>query len=149
MHFLESALAFAITMLFFSMLVTTLVETFHRIIGIRQTGLSIMLETVFDKVIWPGVEQAIGAASKDAERAKFVEKLTLNSIVGSARVGFLGRLTGSNRLSALSTLQFIQRLPDTDAGKKLIQQARTKGRKAFDATANDIARRFEELGAMP
>ena len=41
MRSLDAALAFAITMLVLAMVVTTLVETLHRIFGLREKGLAL------------------------------------------------------------------------------------------------------------
>ena len=53
MHWLNAALAFAITMLILSMVVSTLVETLHRFLRLRADGLRIMLGKLFDDVVAP------------------------------------------------------------------------------------------------
>lgn len=51
MQIISAALAFAITMLVLSMVVSTLVETIHRILGMRERGLYYMLGELFDHVL--------------------------------------------------------------------------------------------------
>ncbi|MEM9439022.1 MAG: hypothetical protein AAGA73_01105 [Pseudomonadota bacterium] len=82
MEWLTAILAFATTMLIFSMITTTFVETFHRLIGSRSFGLIRMLEYLYDDVIGKhmGVDQG---TSEDADelmkkqRRDFVERMIL------------------------------------------------------------------------
>ena len=53
MQWLTAILAFATTMLIFSMIVSTLVETIHRFLGSRSVGLKTMLQAFFRDVIHP------------------------------------------------------------------------------------------------
>ena len=53
MQWLTAILAFATTMLIFSMIVSTLVETIHRFLGSRSVGLKTMLQAFFRDVILP------------------------------------------------------------------------------------------------
>ena len=53
MQWLTAVLAFATTMLIFSIIVSTLVETYHRARSKRQSGLKMMLEHFYDDVIRP------------------------------------------------------------------------------------------------
>ena len=51
MEWLTAILAFATTMLVFSMITTTIVETIHRLLGSRIFGLIMMLEHLYDNVM--------------------------------------------------------------------------------------------------
>jgi len=73
LHWLTGVLAFAVTMLIFAILVSSLVEMFHRVLGLREKGLVLMLENFYD---W-----TIAKRLKDPQvltREKFVELLTTN-----------------------------------------------------------------------
>lgn len=52
MQWLTAILAFATTMLIFAIIVSTIVETIHRFFGSRSFGLIIMLEYVYDDIIY-------------------------------------------------------------------------------------------------
>ena len=55
MQVIEAALAFAVTMLVLSIVSSTLVETIHRIFGMREDGYRKMLGRLFDDVLKPHV----------------------------------------------------------------------------------------------
>jgi hypothetical protein len=97
MPLLDSALAFAITMLALSLACSAIVELIHRIFSMRQAGFKYMLEQMFDQVLSRYVEPAIkakvdadtgivGQAAKDARvkqlfdaaKKAFVERMRAN-----------------------------------------------------------------------
>ena len=156
MKTLEAALAFSITMLFLAMIVSTIVETAHRIFGLREAGLKLMLQQMYEDNIRPRLVSVIagvteGAGKGPQEKAgigeDFVEVMTRNRAPPPKRVLSLTRLTRPTRLSALSTMQFIQRLADTQVGQGLAAASGTVGGKTLNSTLIDLARRYEELGA--
>src|SRR4051812_38572570 len=51
MQLIESALAFAITMLVLSLIVSSLVELIHRTLSMREAGLKYLLDRMFDQVL--------------------------------------------------------------------------------------------------
>src|SRR5437016_3615822 len=53
MQIISAALAFAITMLVLSMVVASLVETIHRLLGMRELGLYYLLGRFYDNVLAP------------------------------------------------------------------------------------------------
>jgi hypothetical protein len=88
MQILESALAFAITMLVLAMVVSALVETIHRILSMRESGLQYMLGQIFDQVFAKYLsEEAVKKLTKDVTilktpaetlRKSFVERMSTN-----------------------------------------------------------------------
>jgi chemotaxis protein histidine kinase CheA len=62
MPLLDSALAFAITMLALSLACSAVVELIHRVLKMRQAGFKYMLEQMFDQVLSKYVEPKIKAA---------------------------------------------------------------------------------------
>ena len=67
MPLIEAALAFAITMLALSLVVSSFVELVHRIFSMREAGLKYMLGQMFDQVlakyVVPGLETMARQAS--------------------------------------------------------------------------------------
>jgi len=90
MHVISAALAFAIIMLTLSMVVSALVETIHRIIGMRERGLYYMLGQLYDHVLkhydTPAGARAVGELgdvraedrANAAERRRFQEQMSEN-----------------------------------------------------------------------
>lgn len=83
MEWLTAILAFATTMLIFSMITSTLVETFHRVVGSRTFGLLRMLEYLYDDVIGKHLGDDQEGTSKEAKERKnkrrrdFIERMIL------------------------------------------------------------------------
>ena len=70
MQLIEAALAFAITMLALSLVVSSFVEIIHRIFSMRETGLKYVLGQMFDQVLAKYVAPAIPrAVAADTELA--------------------------------------------------------------------------------
>jgi len=74
MQWLTAILAFATTMLIFSIVVSTLVETIHRLLKSRPKGLDEMLGRFFDEVIKPYGEKT--EAGKQIGQNSFVSEMT-------------------------------------------------------------------------
>ncbi|MEZ5933627.1 MAG: hypothetical protein R3F54_17075 [Alphaproteobacteria bacterium] len=71
MEWLTALLAFAITMLVFSIIVSTLVETIHRFLGSRSFGLIMMLEHFYDGVIRAYLDDG----QKETQREAFIARM--------------------------------------------------------------------------
>ena len=69
MQLIEAALAFAITMLALSLVVSSFVEIIHRIFSMREAGLKYVLGQMFDQVIAKYVVDAILLKARDEELA--------------------------------------------------------------------------------
>ncbi len=79
MQWLTATLAFATTMLFFAVVVSTLVEMIHRSFGLREKGLELMLESLFERVIKPRLDRLDPKPVVDAKR--FAEIIMANRAV--------------------------------------------------------------------
>jgi hypothetical protein len=89
MQSLDAALAFGITMLILAMVVTTLVETLHRLVGLREKGLALLLANFYDRVL---VARGAGRSVDSEERRAFIDLMTANrGPVGTARIGLIRR----------------------------------------------------------
>jgi hypothetical protein len=69
MPLLDSALAFAITMLALSLACSAAVELIHRILKMRQAGFKYMLDQMFDQVLSKYVEPAMKKAVAETDKA--------------------------------------------------------------------------------
>jgi hypothetical protein len=84
MQILESALAFAITMLVLSLTCSSFVEIVHRIFSMREAGLQYMLGQMFDQVLEKYFDKYQAAipnyaeAGTDQIRQSFVERMSSN-----------------------------------------------------------------------
>jgi hypothetical protein len=167
MPLLDSALAFAITMLALSLSCSAFVELIHRIFKMRQAGFKYMLDQMFDQVLSKYVEPAIKNGTikgtlGDVKKA-FVERMRANrapmsdgpyaELAGSAAAvpkntrGL--RVWGGRELTELSPVGFMERLGTMDIGTTIKNAADAAGQDAantLDAVLKDIAQKFEALG---
>jgi len=160
MQSLDAALAFAITMLVLAMVVTTLVETLHRIFGLREKGLALLLSNFYDRIL---TSRSAGASIGEDDRRAFIEMMTINrgpvgrapmtALQRSLRVDarsedrkFLNWIWGGRRLGALSLMTFMERLGSSDYGGRLVTQASAAGDRAVEWMLKDVAQKFEAFG---
>jgi hypothetical protein len=147
MAWLGAALAFAITMLALSTVVTTTVETIHRIIGLREKGLKLMLEHFYDAAIAPHVERELPPSG--THRNDFLATMTANRApVGNAGFDstFLSWIWGGRQLGSLSLEDFMARLGDSHFGDAVAQVQSVGGATSLDVVLQDLAHKFESFG---
>jgi hypothetical protein len=53
MEWLETGLAFAVTMMIFSSIVSVIIESGHRILRTREKGLQMLMEAIYKDIMWP------------------------------------------------------------------------------------------------
>ncbi len=116
MQWITAILAFAVTMLVFAMVTSTLVESIHRVLSLRTAGLKLMLANVFDYAVRPHLAGVVAASaappmakqtatdagppiqSPEEARQAFVEHMTLNRATRHSpttpRGRWIDRLTG-------------------------------------------------------
>src|SRR3981189_1646218 len=88
MPLIDSALAFAITMLALSLTCSAFIELIHRFLGMREAGLKYMLEQMFDQVLskylLPAIEKEVGKGTPavqerlKVEKKRFVDRMRAN-----------------------------------------------------------------------
>lgn len=160
MPLIDSALAFAVTMLALSLTCSAFLELIHRAFKMREAGLKYMLEQMFDQVLVKYAKSPAGM------RESFVESMTANrapiGLDNSAANGTskpksrlgkicdgLGNIWGGRSITRLTPIEFMERLGSTDLGKEIKAAA---GKDAADAEATtdavlkDIALKFEAFG---
>ena len=166
MQALDAALAFAITMLILAMVVTTLVETLHRLFGLREKGLAILLGNFYDRILFSRSGGVLRGADEARERARraFIEMMTINrGPVGQAPMTALNRhlsldstsedrkflnwIWSGRRLGSLSLTAFMERLGGSEYGAQLVTQASTAGDKGIEWVLKDVAQKFDAFGA--
>ena len=127
---LGAALAFSLSMIIFSTIVSALTEAIHRVLHLREAGLQHMLDQLF--------AQAVGDPGK---RKVFVEKLTRNLAVGDAT----GKMQGfahwfaSRHVSTLHWRELLRRVVENDAAGAILSD---KSGAALAA----LAVRYERFG---
>lgn len=161
MQALDAALAFAITMLILAMVVTTLVETLHRIFGLREKGLALLLGHFYDRLLF---SRTGGAFRGPDDRQAFIEMMTINrGPVGRAPLTALGRslsvdaksedrkflnwIWSGRRLGSLSLTTFMERLGGSQYGAQLVTMASSAGEQGIEWLLKDIAQKFDAFGA--
>lgn len=161
MQALDAALAFAITMLILAMVVTTLVETLHRVFGLREKGLAILLGNFYDRILYA---RSGGVLRGDDDRRAFIEMMTVNrGPVGTAPMTarnrtlsvnsstedrkFLNWIWSGRRLGSLSLMSFMERLGGSEYGAQLVTQASIAGEKGVEWVVKDVAQKFDAFGA--
>jgi hypothetical protein len=144
MDWLGSALAFALTMLALSLVVTTTVETIHRVVGLREKGLRLMMAHFYDRVIESHVLATLPTHQK---RDEFLDGMTTNRApAGAERWHLLSRVWSGDKLGSLSLDDFMGRLGDSDFGDAIARIGDDVGSGAIDTVLRDIAHKFEEFG---
>ena len=163
MQLIEAALAFAITMLALSLVVSSFVEILHRICSMREEGLKHVLRQMFDQVLAEHVESAnpAEAAGKTAKAARdaFVAEMSANrapmgagpSVVATNQAETAGsernwiwkrlvhfwqhsvRLWNGRALAAMTPAEFMERLGSTEVGHAIAKAHIDASKAAEDA----------------
>ena len=167
MQLIEAALAFAITMLVLSLIVSSFVELIHRVLSMREAGLKYMLGQVFDQVLAKYVlkadfdkrndpDPAVRKAARDAietMKKAFVARMSANrapmGVDPNATPVDAGAEVDTNRkiafslwsgrdLAAMTPTEFMERLGSIDVGKA-VADANKVANEAFKDTADAAA----------
>jgi hypothetical protein len=94
MPLIEAALAFAITMLALSLVVSSFVELVHRVFSMREAGLKYMLEQMFDQVLAKYAVPAALTTLNDAASTQ-AQRDTATAAIASARNAFVARMSAN------------------------------------------------------
>src|SRR5262249_52754679 len=143
MAWLNAALAFVVAMILFSTIASAATESLQRICHLREKGLRGMLERLFEQVIWPRLAEHFAGTPATSARDEFVSVLTRNRAVelhGPMR--WFGYWFAPRCLAALPTVEFAQRLAETNVGAIL----RTAEAAQLDAAVENLTRNFERFG---
>lgn len=146
MEWLEAALAFAVVMMVFSTVVAVLVESAHMVLRLREKGLRRFMEVIYKQVVCPRF--SLDPAGVD----EFVRAMTTSRFEpadgqATAIKRLVPRLVNAGELKNLATVHFIERLPETAAGRRLVAETVPRGRAELEAVLRELARKYEEIGA--
>jgi len=96
MQLIEAALAFAITMLALSLVVSSFVEIIHRIFSMREAGLKYVLGQMFDQVLAKYVTPVITrAVEADTTIAAVARSDRIRELVADSRMAFVERMSAN------------------------------------------------------
>ena len=96
MQLIEAALAFAITMLALSLVVSSFVEIIHRIFSMREAGLKYVLRQMFDQVLAKYVAPTISrAVAADTTIAAAARNERIRELLTGARTAFVERMSAN------------------------------------------------------
>lgn len=161
MEWLETGLAFAVTMMIFSSIVSVIIETGHRMLRTREKGLQMIMKALYKDVLWPRLSNQL--TDKNASFEDFIKRLTWTRFLPDEKkasgllafiykIPIIGKFTSIHRivnareLKSLTTLEFIERLPETEAGRGLIAEAQKRGKKYLEIFLKDLASKYEDFG---
>jgi len=91
MQLIEAALAFAITMLALSLVVSSFVEIIHRIFSMREEGLKHVLGQMFDQVL---AKHVVGASLEQTGSAE-ADRKAAEAAITAARDAFVARMSAN------------------------------------------------------
>lgn len=149
MQLLESAMAFAVTMIIFSTITTGVVELMIRLAGTRERNLEKTIRVLFQTVIWPRMKNSLTASVAAAEETlkeklsgQFVQAMMGNplSAIGGGAVGAIPARKES-QVDELSVLAFAERLGRTDVGKAILAE----GEAQLELLVKDFVRTFDRF----
>lgn len=96
MQLIEAALAFAITMLALSLVVSSFVEIIHRVFSMREAGLKYVLGQMFDQVLAKYVAPAFArAVAADTTIAFAARAARVEQLLAAARTAFVERMSAN------------------------------------------------------
>ncbi len=155
MALLEALAAFAVVMIIFSTIVTSIVEVIHRVLGMRHRHLKRILRFLFDDIIWKRLGNKLDrepAEINDDDKARirhgnvFVEAMTTNPMSrlaqGDKLPGQGHRAYAAKSIENLTLLSFAERLGRTDVGKAILSE----GEDYIDELLIDFTRSFDRIG---
>jgi hypothetical protein len=144
MIWLEAALAFALTMTVLATLVTMLMEVGYRVFLTREKGLELMMERLFDNVLWPRVAHHFKGAALQDVRQKSLDAITCNPVASTRKSGLrMWARFDPKQVPSLTMMQFAERLADTEVGRVIASE----GAARVNVIINDLTQKFDRFGA--
>ena len=143
MPWIEVILAFAVTMMILSTIVSVIIEAGHRLFRVREKGLQQLIQRLHEDTIAP-----LLPPQQRSPHNEFVRYMTSSSFTAGSNI--VDRITNARQLTTLSTQEFISRLAATTEGQALHDQ---KGQSSIDEQTylrtilSHIAHRFDILGS--
>jgi hypothetical protein len=154
MAWLDALLAFAITMMVLSTIVSAVVEAGHGLLNQRVKGLERLMEHMFDKVIAP---RLAGHMPADLTGSRFVKQMTdlrwvpVETNASSLKkywYGIVRKFRRTDKAQELTTLEFLERLAESPVGASVLERSvKLKDNdKTLGVFLEDLASKFEDFG---
>jgi len=154
MAWLDALLAFAITMMVLSTLVSAIVEAGHSLLNQRAKGLERLMQHMFDKVIAP---KLAGQLPTDMTGSRFVKQMTdMRWVPVAPNAGrikkayyrIVNKLRRTDKAQKLATLEFLERLAESPVGAAVLDRSEKKGddQESLSVFLEDLASKFEDFG---
>jgi hypothetical protein len=143
MQWIEAALAFALTMIVFSTIVTVITEVILRALRSREKNFRSMVEQLFDQIVWPRVRERLSGLAVDTVRNRFVEALTSNPLAAGA-ASPINRLSGRmvpRTVSSMTVMELMERIGDTEIGTAIA----AGGADYINDAINDLAQKYDRF----
>lgn len=147
MEWLEAGIAFAVTMMVLSTMVSGIVEMGHRVFNTREEGLKRLIEHMYRDVLVPKFD------SFDVEgSAEFTDHMTKTRFLPvDANAGWwrklIYRCVNAEQLKELDARDFVKRMGEFPGGAEFIESGRDRGREYLDAFLVDLVEKYEAFGA--
>jgi hypothetical protein len=139
MPILDTALAFALTMLVVATVVTTIVSALKNTAKLRNAVLNEMLKEYFYTEFKPVIERELCRLKKDLSQEAAIQ---LNSKAANLRRNVPFSQAELARLVRVTTEELTERLKRSDFGRELLSELGDKAQPVFD----ELAKRYEVLG---
>jgi hypothetical protein len=95
MPLIEAALAFAITMLALSLVVSSFVEIIHRVLSMREAGLKYMIGQMFDQVLKRYLKREALEELVDKSKIPDAAKADISALAENVRTAFVERMSAN------------------------------------------------------
>ena len=107
------------------------------------------MEAFYEDILWPRLSNQLKEKKACAE--DFIQRMTCTRFLpvdknATGVKSYIHRIVNAQDLKNLTTLEFIERLPETAAGRGLVIEARKHGRKYIETFLKDLASKYEDFG---
>lgn len=142
MQWLEAALAFALVMLVFATMVSTITEMILRALNSREAHFKIMVEEIYRKVLLPQVQRRLANINVDSFLTDMTENPVDRPVSNTTLDWWRGRFLPRSA-TQMTVMEFMERLGSTDIGRAI----HAEGQARVNDVINDLAQKYERFCA--
>lgn len=152
MQFLEAILAFTVTMMILSTIVSAIVEAIHAMFNQRAKGLELLIRHIYDEAILSRISPG---APNHFSKEEFVQVMTgkrwlpvnqdshpLNRLY----FRLMKKLRRIDKVDKLTTLEFFERLAETPVASAIVEKTQSTENHKLGVFLEDLAGKFEDYG---
>lgn len=148
MIWIEAILAFAVTMMAFSTIVSMIVEMIHRIFRLREEKIKMMMSQMYEKLILPQISPITDKL--ESSRESFTEVITNPPFLPSTNrklslLPLLSWVLNVRNIKTLPVFEFIEKLARTEEGKTLLLKSKKKGEEYLQTVIDDLVSQYENF----